>query len=341
MFNRIVKIFELIKIILQILIYKKRVFIIGVPYHGNLGDQAIIIAENQYIKDILKNKKVIEIESSITNKFIKIFKKLIKKDDIIFMHGGGFLGNLWPVEEEMFRKTISSFKDNNIIVLPQTIFFTNDELGEKELNVSKKIYNNHKKLYISCREEYTLNFSKKEFKCKLLLVPDIVLYLEDYILNKNRKDVLFCLRKDSEKVNHNYSGLTSYINKLQYKIDLTDTVILKRLYKINRKKFVFEKLKQFSKYKLVVTDRLHGMIFAYLTNTPCIVFENKSYKIKGVYEWIKGCNFIKLVNDESDVNEICKNLLSIKDIKKEEIKDKFAPLTNSILEINNEVLINE
>ena len=41
------------------------------------------------------------------------------------------------------------------------------------------------------------------------------------------------------------------------------------------------------------------MIFAYLTKTPCLVLENKSYKIRGVYEWLKDIDYIKLTNDKN------------------------------------------
>ena len=35
------------------------------------------------------------------------------------------------------------------------------------------------------------------------------------------------------------------------------------------------------------------MIFAYITGTPCYVFDNLSHKVSGVYEWIKDCGYIK------------------------------------------------
>lgn len=55
----------------------------------------------------------------------------------------------------------------------------------------------------------------------------------------------------------------------------------------------------FKSAKLVITDRLHGMIFCYLTNTPCLVFQNNNHKVRETYEWIKGNKNITLVEEFS------------------------------------------
>ena len=51
-----------------------------------------------------------------------------------------------------------------------------------------------------------------------------------------------------------------------------------------RKSVIVNKLKEFAGAQLVITDRLHGMVFCYLTNTPCIVFSNYNHKVLGTYE---------------------------------------------------------
>ena len=51
-------------------------------------------------------------------------------------------------------------------------------------------------------------------------------------------------------------------------------------------KELLEMLKAISNYKLVVTDRLHGMIFSTICGTPCIAFSNTTGKVKGVFDWL-------------------------------------------------------
>lgn len=297
--------FSICRIILYSLIYKKRIYLFGIPVHGNLGDQAILISELKFLNDNFKDHKIILVESNIVLKSNTLLKKIIGKS-LILVSGGGFLGSLWMEEEKMFRKTIQNFSNNTIIVLPQTIYFSNDDYGLKILNDSKKIYSSHKNLYICCREIYSHDFMKKEFEnCSTLLIPDMVLKLNGTI-NKNYEDrILFCIRRDKEKVEYNFKELESYLN--DYAFDYTDMVIDKNIYWFNRNKIITSKIEQFSRYKLVITDRLHGMIFSLLAGTPCLVYENKSYKIKGVYKWINHIKTVKLYNK----NTITKDLSNL------------------------------
>ena len=48
-----------------------------------------------------------------------------------------------------------------------------------------------------------------------------------------------------------------------------------------------DKFDEFRHAKQVITDRFHGMIFAAITESPRIVINSTSPKIKGCYEWIK------------------------------------------------------
>ena len=326
------KFFILLRIIICSLVYKNRAYLFGIPTHGNLGDQAILLGEEKFLTDNLRKTKIIEVESSITKKFNKLLKKLVK-DSVILIHGGGFLGSLWLNEEEMFRTTLKTFPNNTIIVFPQTIFFSKDEEGQHILQESKKIYQAHKNLYICCREEYSYNFMKKEFKtCNIFLAPDMVLYLDKLEENNKRENILFCIRKDKEKVKYDFDKLEDTLkNKSKFQIDYTDTVIKKNIYTLKkRKKELEKKIHQFKQYKMVVTDRLHGMVFAYLSNTTCLVLQNKSYKVKGVYEWIKDANYIMLAENQNMI-EISDKLLNLKEkVDNKDFKDNYKVLIELI-----------
>src|SRR5699024_1734022 len=80
---------------------------------------------------------------------------------------------------------------------------------------------------------------------------------------------------------------------------LSDTVIDANFEGEIRKKYLERKFKEFSTSKLVVTDRLHGMIFSLITGTPCIAFDNISKKVSGVYEWFKDTGYIICITEEN------------------------------------------
>ena len=66
----------------------------------------------------------------------------------------------------------------------------------------------------------------------------------------------------------------------------SDTVVGRQISPDQREGEVLSKLEEFSSAELVITDRLHGMIFCAVTGTPCIVINSKSPKVRGCYQWI-------------------------------------------------------
>ena len=93
-------------------------------------------------------------------------------------------------------------------------------------------------------------------------------------------------------------------------------------------------MKRVSSAELVVTDRLHGMLFCALTNTPCIVVKSKSPKIQGVYQWIKNNKYIELIENIDElsqaINRVTKQNNPILDRKK--IEKKFVEMSQIIKE---------
>ena len=61
----------------------------------------------------------------------------------------------------------------------------------------------------------------------------------------------------------------------------------------------------------MITDRLHGMVFAAITSTPCIALSNYNQKVKGTYEWIKHLPYIRFIEDENDIYKHIDELLKL------------------------------
>ena len=313
--------YSLLRIVILSLTKKNRIYLMGIPIHGNLGDQAIVISEREFLKKNFKEYQIIEIES---------LKKLIGKS-LILIHGGGFIGSLWTKEDDMANLIIKNMKENKIIILPQTVYFDKDENGKQRIKKAIELYEQHENLYICVREKYSYDFMKENFKsCNVFLIPDMVLYLEQEKINKEKKDnIILCLRNDKEKTFSDVDSIIQIINKKGYfNIEKTDTVICKRIYDYSRKRIVENKINEFSKSKLVITDRLHGMVFAFLANTYCLVINSKSHKVKGVYNWIESCQKVKLIENMNDF-----------EIKLNEIFNKEANFNRKEFIKNYDVLI--
>lgn len=307
--------------------------LIGTPLHGNLGDQAIALAEYQFLYKCNKNKGILEIPSKYVSK-IDAFRIWIGKRDIL-VHGGGFIGTLWIEEEYMLRNVISNFHDNKIIILPQTITFSKDETGSKELQISKKIYNAHSNLVICTREEKSYEFAIENFKKdEVIKIPDMVLQMrcEDNNIPK-RAGVLLCLRSDHEK---NLSeDDTDVIRSVCMKIfngnvKYTDTNDAAYVTKDLRKAAVNKKLNEFRHAELIITDRLHGMVFAALAGTPCVALGNSNGKVKGIYNWIRKLDYIKYVESVDEFEDAVKTVLDVdnREYQYRYVEKEYMPLAD-------------
>lgn len=306
------------KRIKSILIYmfqlkKSKYILMDTPLHGNIGDQAIAVAEKQLLKK--HNIKYLEIDSMEMGGHERIYAFLTPPSQEILVHGGGFLGILWQDEEERFRRILMAFHKNRIVVFPQTVTFdVNTDDGQAFLEESKKIYSSHPDLLIYVREKKSYEFMRKYIPdVKVKLVPDMVMGLDIPLKNIQRKDILVCMRADKEKAisKENQDSIMAILrrNYPECKLDFTDTVVNHNIFPDDRETKVQAKLNQFATHKLVVTDRLHGMIFSVITNTPCIAFGNINGKVKDVYEtWFQDIDYIKYAQDISSFVEIINTL---------------------------------
>ncbi len=286
---------------------RNRAVLIDTPTHGNLGDHAIVLAEQQLLNQC--GKRTYELTASKIDGKESKYAAITPMNQYILVHGGGFLGALWPKEEERFRRIVKAFNKQKIIVFPQTITFDiNTKNGRKYLEESQEIYSCHPDLTIYVREKRSYAFMQEYFpKVKCELVPDVVTLLNVSIDTQPRTGILLCMRNDLEKaVDDSVQQEILALVKQQYPselVEFTDTVVDYSVMPNDREAEVNNKLSQFSKSRLVITDRLHGMIFAAITNTPCIAMSNSNGKVKGVYEWIKDNEYIRFANDVKEFEE--------------------------------------
>lgn len=76
-----------------------RIFILNTPLHGNLGDQAIVKAEYVFFQKYFPKNKVFEIPRKDFEP--GIMKRVIRKNDLLVIHGGGYLGSLYQWKRRM------------------------------------------------------------------------------------------------------------------------------------------------------------------------------------------------------------------------------------------------
>lgn len=280
---------------------KVRCWFLDVPDYGNLGDQAIAYAIVSFIKTEFPQIEIIEIPQSKTISCLNFVKKHIKSQDIIVLTGGGNLGNLYPRYEFIRRIIIKKFSHIPIIIFPQSVYFTNNLHGSIEKRISSRIYSKHTHLTICARDSQSFSYLKRLFnKNQVLLCPDIVLFLSNRIpcLKSQRKGVCICLREDQERIlnSKDRDKLLDSLQKHFKQLTFIDTLLPGFRYsQVERHNQVLNILNKFAQYQLVVTDRLHGLIFSYITNTPCLFLPSRTGKTIALYhDWLEASSSIEI-----------------------------------------------
>ena len=297
---------------------EKKIFLLMEPEYGNIGDQAIAYATEVYLKDYFPEYTLIRVTENNTFRHMKTLQRICTQEDIIVLQGGGNMGSLYPQIERLRRFCIKCFPDNFIISMPITATYRDDSRGRKELSKSKRVFDSHKSLLLLARERFTLEFIKDNFTTKCMLVPDIVFYLTNKInpISVERYCNMLCIRKEMESAlsacERNIivrSILDKFPDTLIY-----DTEIKRTVDPDIRDLEVISMVNQFKRSRVVITDRMHGMIFAAITMTPCIVLKSLDKKIEGTYQWLEKLDHIKLVKTVSinDINSLISQMEGIK-----------------------------
>lgn len=287
----------------------RRAFLLGTEDFGNLGDHEIAVSEVAFLKQYFN--KVIEVPAS--RYFKKQSQKMLIREispmDVIFLTGGGNFGNVYPMARDIRNDVVRKWRGNKKIIMPQTAYYTHDKAGERALRQDIRLLTEKNHTVIVAREQYSYWFLKKYFQCNILLTPDIVLRSAYSETIEERENLgLLCLRSDKEsildeKMKQDFAALmqTAFL-----KVEWIDTQKTYNITIENRDAELREVFAKILSASLVVTDRLHGMIFCAITGTPCLVLENYNYKIRGSYLWLETLPYIRLIRSLEDARRAIK-----------------------------------
>jgi exopolysaccharide biosynthesis predicted pyruvyltransferase EpsI len=260
-----------------------------VPTHENLGDAAQMYCIRKWIHENFEDYDLVEIESWPTyNKKIRVLlDRLVTKNNIFVTESGATFSNRHE-DHGMHRYILSHFKDNKIILMPETV-----DLPEKEqMLLTASLFNAHPTAIFLARDPESYKMVQPYFdNNRIFLFPDIVTTLIGNVSFKhNRNGILVCKRIDGEKKfsDIDIKELLSKLTKLQ-SVDITDTDFDKSIEYTyaHLSEEIMDKINLFAKYKVILTDRYHGMIFSLIANTPVVVLPTTGHKVRFGAKWFK------------------------------------------------------
>ncbi len=301
-----------------------RVFVFLAADYGNIGDLAITAAQRGFLARSLPGHHIVTVPISGTRAVIRSIRRQAAPGDIATIIGGGNMGSLYPDIEELRQLVIRSFPKNRIVCFPQTIDWDETAESVRALKRIVKAYSQHPDIHVFARETITRTKLSELFSGSLnvnvSLVPDIVMSATAIALGAHDaiepKGILRCLRDDKESAltDLQYAALDAALAGTGYEIEKTDTHAGgARLNEAHCAKLLADKLDQFRAAKLIVTDRLHGMILSALAGTPCLVLPNSNHKIRQTWlDWLRDHPRIIFVEAErfDEIPHFIKELLS-------------------------------
>ena len=261
-----------------------RYILFGTPEYSNIGDHAIALAETYLFRKLNLENKLIEItQEHLQNDKERVFKN-VRDKDIILYTGGGFAGSMYLKSGGgLLREVISRFKDHKIIVFPSTCFYESSLQGEACFQEDIRLWQSCRDLHLFLRDEFSWKriseYETKNFH--VYKTPDMAFLLE-YKKSFFRKDVLCILRSDKEKANTiDVNFIKKIIADFGRDTEQCSTHASHNIIPRKREDYVFGLLDKLATAELVVTDRLHGMILAIISNTSFIAIDNISKKLSG------------------------------------------------------------
>jgi len=269
--------------------------------HTNIGDHIIYLGEKSFFK---KENITIEKEINISN-YGYIYNSIKSNDTTIVIRGGGYLGDIWYDSYKIIEKLVRDFRDNRIVIMPQSVYFRDLE----KLKMARDIFSKHKNLTIFTRDSESYNFSKSHFKDnENHLCPDSAFFLLDELKNikpeKKTDKILLLYRRDKEKSFDIHVSIDNLIKKDWKDLDFLSKVQPDSLRLFNKA------IKLFCNKKCIITERLHGHILSSMMGITNIIILGNYHKIQSFYDtWTRYDSVSYLAKNAYDLNHIINHII--------------------------------
>jgi exopolysaccharide biosynthesis predicted pyruvyltransferase EpsI len=261
--------------------------LVDFPHHFNCGDSAIWLGSVKIAEEL-----GIKVASTTSSRMYRPDK--LKADGPVVIHGGGNFGGLYPQHDDLRIRILTDFPDRPVVQMPQSIELTNAAGLEK----LKRAIGLHRDFTLLVRDHRSLAIARREFDCRIELVPDAAFALGNLDRRPPREDVVLQARRDKEAADEQISGhptvdwnkadILSLRNLSRSAVSVAGKFPAPTLTSAVVNRFARQNLQwaiqTLSTGHVLVTDRLHGHVIATLCGIEHIVVNDRYGKVRALWE---------------------------------------------------------
>ncbi|HET8762812.1 MAG TPA: polysaccharide pyruvyl transferase family protein [Gemmatimonadales bacterium] len=265
--------------------------ILDFPDYRNVGDSAIWLGEMAYLRD--RYGKLPAYVSRLDNFSVRDLDRAMPEGPI-FLQGGGNFGDLWIAHQDFRERVLELCPSRQVIQFPQSIHYKSPARAD----VTARIIGRHKHFVLLVRDEESQHVAQQHFDCEVRLCPDMACYIGTLEPDPARFPVLAMLRNDQEKM----AGRADQSSWPEVPIEdwITEPRMPVRVAKLRgavsamldpgkrrlrmldaaARQRVRRGVRQLSRGRAIVTDRLHVHIVSLLLGRPHAVLDNSYGKVR-------------------------------------------------------------
>jgi pyruvyl transferase EpsI len=295
---------------------RPHVFVALAADYGNVGDLAITHAQVHFLSKAFPEAVVEPLPISRTLPAIKQLKRTIGEHDVVTLIGGGNTGDLYDDIQYLRELFVRTFRHTPVISFPQTIEFSDTVYGRWAKWRARRAYNRHRRLSIMARDSRSYELAASMFAdCEVVLAPDVVLTLDRSSEPSGRSGVLVALRADLERAIDDDAreavvsaaadlgtvrSRDTHVGDVRLSLSEADAVLVDYWH-------------DWRSASVVLTDRLHGVIFSVITGTPCVALDSGTGKVGQFYsDWLRDMPGVHLLSSD-DADPVAGQLVRLRD----------------------------
>ncbi len=292
--------------------------ILDYPNHWNLGDAFIYVGQDIMfsvygqvpLRPPYPHVSTIQLQRVVLIIFLRLLLTLLLQgyhnisDGVIFLHGGGNFGDIYPYFDNYRTRITSTFKNHSIVMLPQSVHYKDPKRLARMV-----IAYRHKDLTMMLRDHESQMYVQGNFTyAKAPYVPDSAFMIGPQLPNSDPVvDVFYLLRLDHE-IAINYTMYNPKALAAQYGLSAEvwdfplsfpvhirkNKTVLQDMADIYPGRLLNPKLlpsteaitwyrtqmgnTMLSRGRVVIADRLHASIMATLIGRPVVYVDNNYRK---------------------------------------------------------------